>query len=133
MNLDELTARSDVGPLIESWKRHLRAKRRSDRTIQSYEETVRQLDAFLAEAGMPRQVANIRREHIEAWIVHLLERFRPATAAVRFRSLQQFFRWLVDEGAIDRDPMERMTAPSIPDEPPAILTDGEPTRGADAS
>jgi site-specific recombinase XerD len=89
VSLDELTARSDIEPLMESWKRHLRAKRRSDRTVQSYEETVRQLDAFLADAGMARQVANIRREHVEAWIVHLLDRFRPATAAVRLRSLQQ--------------------------------------------
>lgn len=72
---------------------------------------------------MPQQVANIRRDHVEAWIVHLLDRYKPATAAVRFRSLQRFFRWLLEEGEVDRDPMARMTAPSIPDEPPQILTD----------
>lgn len=113
----------DILPLLESWRRHLRAKNRSARTLQSYEETVRQFAAFLAERGMPANAASIRREHVEAWIEQLLERFKPATAAVRFRSLQQFFRWLLEEGEIDRNPMERMTAPKIPDQPPEVLTD----------
>jgi site-specific recombinase XerD len=112
----------DIQPLLESFSRHLRAKNRSPRTVQSYNETVEQFAAFLAERGMPTSVASIRREHVESWIESLLERFRPATAAVRFRSLQQFFRWLLAEGEIERDPMERMSAPRIPDEPPAILT-----------
>ena len=53
---------------------------------------------FLAEKGMPRQPAGIRREHVEAFLADLLERtnpctgreMRPATAANRFRSLQAF-------------------------------------------
>jgi len=36
---------------------------------------------------MPATAASIQREHVEARIEHLLERFKPATAAVRFRSL----------------------------------------------
>lgn len=115
----------DISPLLESFSRHLRAKNRSPRTVQSYNETVKQFRAFLAERGMPLVVASIRREHVESWIESLLERFKPATAAVRFRSLQQFFRWLLAEGEIERDPMERMSAPRIPDEPPAVLSDAD--------
>ena len=114
----------DIQPFLESFSRHLRAKNRSPRTVQSYNETVEQFAAFLAERGMPTSVASIRREYVESWIETLLERFRPATAAVRFRSLQQF-RWLLAEGEIERDPMERMSAPRIPDEPPAILTQAD--------
>jgi hypothetical protein len=40
---------------------------------------------------MPRAVVNIRREHVEAFITDQLTRLRPASAANRFRSLQQFF------------------------------------------
>ena len=113
---------SDLLPLLESFKRHLRAKNRSPRTVQSYEESVRQFAAFLHDRGMPELVASLRREHVESWIEHLLATFKPATAAVRFRSLQQFFRWLLEEGEIERDPMERMTSPRVPDEPPPVLT-----------
>jgi site-specific recombinase XerD len=116
---------SDIQPLLDSWRRHLRALNRSQRTIQSYEEAVRQFTAFLVERGMPISVASISREHVEAWIEHLLESFKPATAAVRFRSLQQFFRWLHEEGEIERNPMERMSAPKVTDEPPAVLTEDQ--------
>ena len=40
-------------------------------------ETVGQLAAFLAKQGMPTDVAYIRREHVEAFITHLLERWKP--------------------------------------------------------
>ena len=37
------------------------------------------------------------------------------------QSLQQFFRWLVDEGEIPASPMVRMHPPRVPEEPPTIL------------
>ena len=83
----------DIPAMVVSFARRLRARNRSPRTIQSYEETVRQFGAFLALRGMPVEVANIRREHVESYLEDLLGRFKPATAAVRFRSLQQFFKW----------------------------------------
>jgi site-specific recombinase XerD len=116
---------SDIEPMLVSWRRHLRAKHRSPRTIQSYEEAVGQFAAFLAERGMPQQVASIAREHVETWIEDLLAHRAPATAAVRFRSLQQFFRWLSEEGEIERSPMARMTPPSVAQDPPAVLTDDQ--------
>ncbi len=39
---------------------------------------------------MPRDVANIRREHIESFIAHLLATRKPATASNRFRGLNPF-------------------------------------------
>ncbi len=38
---------------------------------------VRHLDFFLAAHGMPRDVANMRREHVEAFEDHLA-RLKPA-------------------------------------------------------
>jgi site-specific recombinase XerD len=75
---------------------------------------------------MPTDVAGVTREHVEAWIVHLLGRFRPATAALRYRSLQQFFGWLVDEGEITESPMRRMRPPTVPEEPPPVLSTSDP-------
>jgi len=71
------------------------------------------------------EVANIRREHVESFIEQLLKRWRPATAANRFRSLQQFFKWLVDEGEIKDSPMAKMRVPKVPEYEPPVLREEE--------
>jgi len=85
---------------------------------------------------MPLQLPNIRRERVVAFILDLLRRphkvtgkpLSPRTAFVTFKSLQQFFKWAMEEGEIRRSPMERMKAPSIPDDPPPVLTEEQLTR-----
>jgi site-specific recombinase XerD len=119
------TSVGDIAPMLVSWRRHLRAKHRSPRTIQSYEESVLQFEAFLVARGMPTQVASLSREYAESWIEDLLARHRPATAAVRYRSLKGFFSWLLEEGEITANPMARMTVPRVPEEPPAVLSEDQ--------
>ncbi len=60
--------------------------------------TLAKLEAFLVENGLPPDVGGLRREHVEAFVADQLAHWSPNTAGVRFRSLQQFFGWLVDEG-----------------------------------
>lgn len=121
----DTAAAPDVAPNLADFGRHLRAGNRSPATIRAYSEAVRQFDAFLAAKGMPRAVAGIRREHVEAFVEDQLTRLRPASAANRYRSLQQFFRYLVDEGEIKDSPMSKMSPPTIPEEPPAVLRDDQ--------
>lgn len=118
-----ITASGDIAVNIESFARHLRAENLSPRTQDTYIESCRQLAAFLAHQGMPQDVASVSREHIEAFITHLLERWKPATANNRFRGLQQFFKWLVEEGEIKDSPMARMRPPRVPEESPDVLHD----------
>src|SRR3954449_11595070 len=49
----------------------------------------------------------------------------PATVAKHYRSMQQLFRWLVEDGEIGHSPMERMRPPAVPEQPVDILTDDE--------
>ena len=115
----------DIPALLPSWQRSLRAARRSPRTVQSYTEAAEQLADFLVRQGMPTAVESIRREHVESFIEDLDSRFRPATVGVRFKSLQQMFKWMLEEGEITSNPMARMRSPSIPEDPPQVLTDAE--------
>jgi site-specific recombinase XerD len=115
----------DIQVLLPSWQRSLKAARRSPRTIQSYTEAAEQLSDFLVGNGMSSAIADIHPEHVEAFIVDLAQRFRPATVGVRFRSLQQLFRWALEEGEITANPMARMRSPSVPESPPAVLSDPE--------
>jgi site-specific recombinase XerD len=110
--------RAEVGP----WSTHLQAEHKSPRTIESYADSLRQLGDFLAAHGMPCQASAIRREHVEAYLLDLSNRGRsPATVALRFRSLRVFFNYMVDEGEIDRSPMAKMHAPSVPVDPVPVI------------
>lgn len=62
------------------------------------------------------------RQTIEAFLADLADRVKPATVAFRYRSLQQFFKWLVDEDELDVDPMARMKPPHVPEQPVAVLS-----------
>jgi site-specific recombinase XerD len=118
----------DVRTLVPSWARHLRAANRAPKTVQTYLEGAEQLCRFLEERGMPTQAGSVTREHVEAWIEQILAKWKPATAANRYRSAQQFFAWLTAEGEIPRSPMERMASPAVPEQPPRVLTDDEMKR-----
>ncbi len=112
--------------LASSFKLWLRAANRSPRTIETYMEAVGQLTEFLEAHGMPTDVANVHREHVEAYILDLQDKGRkPATVSNRFRSLTRFFKFLVDEGEITESPMRRMAAPQVPEQPIQVLTDDE--------
>ena len=115
----------DIAVNVQSFARSLKAENLSPRTIDTYTESARQLAAFLAEQGMPQEVAHIRREHVEAFIIHLLERWKPATANNRYRGLQSFFKWLAEEGEMLESPMSRMKPPRVPENPPPVLQEAE--------
>jgi site-specific recombinase XerD len=115
----------DLRPLVVSWLRHLRAANLAPKTITTYQQSAEALARFLEARGMPTAVASITREHVEAFISDQLAQWKPTTASVRFRALQQLFRWLVDEGELTESPMARMRPPRLPEEPPGVLTDQE--------
>ncbi|MBV9384562.1 MAG: phage integrase N-terminal SAM-like domain-containing protein, partial [Streptosporangiaceae bacterium] len=118
----------ELSVLLASWRLHLEAANLSPRTIRAYTDDGALFAAFLARHGMPTAVASIRREHVETFIAGELDRTAPSSAATRFRSLQQFFRWLDDEGEIDASPMAKMRRPIIPEQPVPVLSDDEVRR-----
>ena len=123
----------DIRTLLPDWARHLKAKNRSPETIKSYLRCGTNLAEWLIEKGMPTLVGNVTRGHLEAFFGAMLDRLSAATTAKHYRSLQQFWKWLVDDGEIPRSPMERMSPPAVPEQPVPILTDDELRRLLDAA
>lgn len=115
----------DLERLIVSFGRHLRAANRAPKTMEKYLGAARQFAAFLAANDLPTDVAGIRRRDVEAYIAHLLDRFKPGTAVTRYQDLRVFFGWLVEEEEITVSPMARMKPPILPDVPVAVLTPDE--------
>ena len=116
-----------------SWRRSLQAGNKAERTITTYGEALRLFEAFLSEAGMPLQIGSISREHVEAFIVSLKDRYKPATVSNRYRGLQAFFKWAVKADEIDDSPMTQMEPPIVPVEPVPVLTPDQLARLAKAT
>jgi site-specific recombinase XerD len=107
--------------LRNSFRRALLAQNKAPRTITTYLAAVDELGGFLAASGMPLVLAHLRREHIEHWVASLLAAHQPATVSVRYRAVQQLFRWALEEGEIPESPMARMRPPIVPETPPPIV------------
>jgi len=123
--LSEATEFGTLEVLIPSWERSLRASNRSPKTIRSYGDSARLLESFVKDAFGITSVAAINRDHLETFIEDQLARWKPATAAVRYRSIQQFFKWALDEGELTANPMARMKSPSVPEVPVPVVADYE--------
>jgi len=121
--------------MLQSHERTLRAEGRSEATIYSYGLTVRLLSEFLAARGRDLTV-DVSRDDIRDFIaeqstprkvIDSLGRVHrggsPATALVRFKSLQQFFKHCVEEEELETSPMAGMRAPAFEREPPPIVGD----------
>jgi site-specific recombinase XerD len=115
----------DLASLAESWQRSLRAARKSESTQRIYLGAVRAFIAFCESNGIPTTVAAITRAHVEAYLIEVMASRAPATVALHYRSLVILFKWLVEEGELDRSPMERMRQVAIPDVPVPVLSDDQ--------
>jgi site-specific recombinase XerD len=114
-----------LAALADSWALTLEAENKSARTVAIYTESVRYLADFLAERGMPTTVAHLTREHIEAYLAHVLANRKASTASIRYRSLRRFFDWCAEDGEIAESPMRNMKGPTIPEQQVPVLSDAE--------
>lgn len=107
-----------LSDLRDSWQLHLRASNLSPATVATY---LYALDALIRHLDG----AEPTRHTVAGFLVDRLARYRPAGVSVYYRSLRQFFKWAVEEGELASNPMTRIKAPAVPEQPPAILTEGQ--------
>jgi site-specific recombinase XerD len=80
---------------------------------------------FLADQGDTTDLASVQQQHVERFIAHQLATRKPATAGIRFRSLQQLFKWMADEGEIAQSPMARMRPPKTAEQRVPVLREDD--------
>lgn len=123
----------DFVEMFKSWRRTLNARGRSQKTIDAYEASLRYLGAFVYALGDRREavadvvgddtiyrldqvteVANVTRDHIEAFIAYELTVRASSTAHQRYRGLRAFYTWLEEREDDDfKDPMARVKPPKV--------------------
>jgi site-specific recombinase XerD len=70
---------------------------------------------------------------VEAFQAWMIETRSPSTALNKHKGLQQFFKWLlVDEQAIDRNPMDRVRQPKTPTKLVPVMREAETSKVLEA-
>jgi site-specific recombinase XerD len=115
----------DLFEMAQSLARSLRAENKQPRPIFLYTDAVKRLRAYLEEQGEPTDVRQVTRRQVAGFVLLQVETKKANTAASRFRALRRFFRWAVDEGEIDKNPMAGMKQPTVPEIPVDIVTDDD--------
>jgi site-specific recombinase XerD len=116
---------SDVGDirrLADSFEIALAARNLSPRTVKTYLDSVGLFAGYLERSGMPTRLDAITREHVESFTAAELERVSPTSVHIRYRGLQQFFRWAVEDGEITVSPMVNMHPPVVPEQPVPVIS-----------
>jgi site-specific recombinase XerD len=103
--------------VLREWEHALLAEHRSSETVRSYTESARMLAIFLSGADL----LTASTDDVRRFIGWLLAHRSPATAATRYRSLQQFYGWAVRDGLIDTNPMATMRPPTVPEKPVPVV------------
>jgi site-specific recombinase XerD len=114
--------RVSIDRMSQSLERTMRAEGKADKTIYSYTLSVRLLREFLERCGRELTV-DVSKDDIRDFIAEQTAKNSPATALVRYKSLQQFFRHCVEEEELEVSPMAGMRAPAFEREPPPIVSD----------
>jgi integrase/recombinase XerD len=114
-------------PMIDSWDLHLRAEKKSAKTIRTYLEAAQWFAAeYLIPAGFTGW-DGVRAKQVQEWTVTLLGRYSDSYANNQFRALQQFFKWHATEDPDEQrpNPMAGLKPPKIGDKLVPVFTDGE--------
>ena len=97
----------------------------SPKTERTYLDAALLFEGFLVREGLPAALPAIHREHVESFITAQLDHYRTATAHNRYRSLQAFFRWALEEELIAASPMEHMKPPILGELLSPMLSDDQ--------
>ena len=102
--------------LIRGFTLALGAGGRKPRTLFIYEDSIRKLSDFAQNLGLPGLVT-MDRKVVRHWLTSLYQQAnKPATVSIRYRSLNRFFRWCVEEDERADNPMNHVEPPRIPSE-----------------
>ncbi|TMR41522.1 tyrosine-type recombinase/integrase [Actinomadura geliboluensis] len=103
--------RDDVLALLDSWLLHLRAERKSDRTVRTYSDGVRAFVRWSDRADVPPE---LDRPTVNAFTASLIEDgAEAATVKSRQAAVRRFSAWLADEDEIDADHLAGLKPPKL--------------------
>ena len=99
--------------------KYLQTERRSSKhTIRSYENDLRHFNTFIKNT----EIQNASEKDIRAWIVDMMGKdFSSLTINRKISTLKTFYKFLIREGYVTINPMDKVTAPKPSRKIPAFI------------
>ncbi len=118
----------DLDELFQSWLGHLRyEKNASEHTLRSYANDLAQFAGFLESRDWG--LVDLDGVRVRAFLAELAgRRLQKTTVARKTSTLRSFFKYLLREGIVDRNPMALVRNPKRPQRLPHFLQTDEVER-----
>lgn len=114
--------------ILENYELYLVALGRSKKTISWYLEILRKYFIFLSQSNMLKPLGQMGLKELQAYLLHLQERSRwpenkyiknsgklsPFSIQGHVRTIKAFWSWLLKDGSIEKNPLEKFPLPKVP-------------------
>ncbi|MGV8829223.1 MAG: site-specific tyrosine recombinase XerD [Breznakibacter sp.] len=109
---------------IESFKEYLKLEKNlTSNSIHAYETDLKKLVAFLEEKGYKVSPEDIKLSHLKELMAWVTEKgISPRTQARIISGIKSFYKFLMIEEKVDRDPTALLSTPKIGRKLPQILS-----------
>ena len=113
--LDSLPAQTELGKLLKNYLIADKVEGKSEKTLFIYSQVVGHFIQFAHANNFPDEAASITASHVRLFLLSFQERgLAPASVNAYYRALNTFFNWLVNEGFIEKSPMQNIKPPRVP-------------------
>lgn len=103
--------------LLDDWRLNLVIRNRAPRTVEDYLKVGAKYAAWCGDRS------GLTRRDLMAFFAAMIDSDASAAYTAKcYRTLQQLFRFLVDEEVIETNPFAKMKPPVVPEQPVPLLT-----------
>lgn len=117
----------DFTVLVESWDLALDSDGYATNTRNSYRRALGNFAGWLAHRHPGLGPADVSRNHVRAWLIHVRDTTSSGTARSHFAGVRHFFRWAWSEAEVPADPTDGVRTPP-PNDPRTPLLSIEDIR-----
>jgi integrase/recombinase XerC len=108
--------------------RYLTSERHySERTIEEYSSDLKELEQFFQQEDEHLTWQTLDADIVRDWVVDMMENRKLSAASVnrKLSSVRSFYRFLLREGMVEKDPMHHLRGPKTPRRLPYFLKEKE--------
>lgn len=108
--------------MVQVFTLYCKSKGLADRTLQTYESSLKKLTDYLNRDGTDGEVITSNR--LRGFVAEQLEKgLSRSSIAIHMRSVRVFFNFLAREGIVERNPMRNVDTPKVPQSYPKVLSE----------
>ncbi len=113
--------------MIETFLKYVQYEKRMSRnTVIAYANDLQQLQQFLATHHSHPDIATASYPMVRAWIIALVESgLEPPSVNRKIACLRTFYKFLMKQEVIDKDPMTKISALKTRKKLPAFMKEGD--------